>query len=190
MVVLGYTQWSPQIKITPFRKYITDYHFAYSAIISKQNVDWGHFYTSNVSLRKIFLEKAGLFDEEFPYAAYEDTELGYRLSQQRMKMILNKKAIAYHNHLIDFKTYQKTMLHKGESAVILARKVPQLKRKANYQETKNLLRYFFKKIIFNNFILPILTEIICFLDKLFIPLPKLFYVKVLDYYRVQGIKKS
>lgn len=188
-VVLGYTQWAPNIKITPFRKYITDYHFAYSTITNEQNVDWGHFYSSNVSIHRSFLERAGCFDEEFPYPAYEDTELGYRLFQQGMRMILNKKAIAYHDHPIDFKKYQRTMLRRGESAVILAKKVPQLKRKASYRETKNCLRYFFKKLILNNFTLPILTEVICLLDRLCIPCPKLFYAKILDYYRVLGIKK-
>jgi len=190
IVVLGYTKWAPQIKVTPFRKYITDYHFAYPSIVDENNVNWGYFYTSNISINKDFLEKAGLFDEEFPYAAYEDTELGYRLFQYGMRMVFNKEAIAYHNHLINFKSYQNTMFNKGKSAVILAKKVPQLKRKASFRETDNLLRCFLKKLILNNFVLPIFTEIICFLDKLFIPLPKLFYAKILDYYRVQGIKKA
>ena len=187
--ILGYTKWAYQIKMTPFRKFLTNYHFAYSAITDKNNVYWGYFFTSNVSVHRSLLKKAGLFDEEFPYAAYEDTELGHRLFQQGMKLMLNKKAIVYHNHPVDFKSYQRTMLYKGISAVILAKKVPQLKKKAIYRETKNPLRRFLKKIVFSGFVLKILTKTICFLDKLFIPLPKLVYTKILNYYRVKGIKK-
>lgn len=190
LAVLGYTQWAPQIKITPFKKYIANYHFAYSSINNKEDVYWGYFFTSNISIYKKLLEKAGLFDEEFPYAAYEDTELGYRLSQQGMKMIFNKEAIAYHNHNMNFKSYQRTMLNKGISSVILVKKVPSLKRKASFKETKNPIKLFFKKLIFNVFVISILTEIICFLDKLFVPLPKVCYAKIMDYYRVQGIKKT
>ena len=190
LAVLGYTQWAPNIKMTPFRKYIADYHFAYPSIDNKQDVNWGCFYTSNISIQRRFLEEVGLFDEEFPYAAYEDTELAYRLSQQGMKIIFNKKAIAYHNHLIDFKSYQKTMFNKGKAAVILVKKVPSLKRKASYKETKNLLKLFFKRFIFNNFIISILVEMISFLDKLFLPFPKIIYIKIMDFYRVQGIKKA
>ncbi|MBU1289932.1 glycosyltransferase family 2 protein [Patescibacteria group bacterium] len=188
--VLGYTKWAPQIRITPFRKYITDYHFAYPSINDENNVDWGYFYTSNVSIRKKFLEKTELFDEEFPYAAYEDSELGYRLFKNGMRTVFNKKAVAYHNHPINFKSYQKTMFNKGQSSIILAQKIPALEYKSKYKETKNPIRLFFKKLIFSKPIMFLTTEIICFLDKLLIPLPKIIYVKILDYYRVQGIKKA
>ncbi|MBU0999517.1 glycosyltransferase family 2 protein [Patescibacteria group bacterium] len=190
LVVLGYTQWAPQIKITPFRKYIAGYHFNYSAIADKNNVNWRYFYTSNVSVSKDLLEKIGLFDEEFIYAAYEDSELAYRMSKQGMKMVFNKEAIAYHNHLTNFKSYQRTMINKGKSLAILAKKVPQLEKKSSVYETSNPLRYFLKKIIFNNLTLPLLTAIICFLDKISITLPKSFYTKILNYYYLQGIKAS
>ena len=190
LVVLGYMEWDPRIKLTPFRKYIGDYHLSYSKIIDDNNVYWGFFYTGNVSVYKNFLIKGGLFDEGFPYVAYEDSELGYRLHKLGMKMILNKKAFAYHNHPVDFKSYQRTMFRRGGAAVFLAEKVPPLKRKARYKETKNPIRLFFKKLILNNFIAPILTEIICFLDKLFIPLPQSVYFKIMNYYRVKGIKEG
>ena len=105
-------------------------------------------------------------------------------------MILNKKAFAYHNHPIDFKSYQKTVINRGESAVVLVQKVPVLKRKASYKETKNPFRYFFKKTILNDFSVPVLVNIICFLDKLMVPLPNIFYSKIMDYHRVKGIKQA
>lgn len=188
LVVLGYTQWAPQIKITPFRKYIANYHFNYSAIIDHENVNWRYFYTSNISMNKNFLEKTGLFNEEFSYAAYEDSELAYRMSQWGMKMIFNKKAIAYHNHPVDFKGYQKTMINRGKSLILLAKKIPELGKNINCLETKNPIKLFFKKIIFNRLILFFIVGIISFLDKLMTPIPIIVYSKIMNYYRLQGIK--
>ncbi len=188
LVVLGYMEWDPRIRLTPFRKYIGDYHLAYYRITNDNDVDWGFFYTGNISAYKSFLVKGGCFDECFPCAAYEDTEFSYRLHKLGMRIILNRKAIAYHNHIVDFKSYQNTMLRRGKAASFLVEKVPPLKYKANCQETKNLIRLFFKRIIFNDFVVPVITEIINFLDKLMIPLPKLFYSKIMEYHRVQGIK--
>jgi len=190
LVVLGYTKWDNRIKRTPFIKYVGNYHFAYSTIFDKENVDWGCFYTSNISINREFLIKNGIFDESFLFAAYEDTELSYRLHKKGMQIIFNKDAIAYHNHFINFKDYQKVMFNKGKSAINLVNKVPILKRKANYKETKNPIKLFFKKLILNIFIVSILIEIICFLDKLFIPFPKICYIKIMDFFRIKGIKES
>lgn len=190
LAVLGYMEWDPRIKLTPFRKYIADYHLAYPRIKDENNVEFGFFYTGNISVYRSFLEKGGFFDETFPYPAYEDTEFSYRLHQLGMRIVLNKKAFAYHNHPIDFKSYQKTVVCRGESAVVLAQKVPLLKRKVSYRETRNPFRYFLKKMILNDFFTPVIVEIISFLDKLMIPLPKICYAKIMDYHRVKGIKQA
>jgi GT2 family glycosyltransferase len=181
LAVLGYTSWLPEIKLTPFKKFLTNYHFSYDKISDKENVYWGYFYTSNVSLKKGFLQKSGFFDENFHYAAYEDTELAYRLFQQGMQLIYDDRALAWHNHEMNFRDYLKTMQKRGESAVYLAKKVPELERKASYRENNALtLRVFLKKIVLNNYSLPILANLICFLDAIYTPLPANFYKKIFD----------
>jgi glycosyltransferase involved in cell wall biosynthesis len=190
IVILGRTLWFSKIRKTPFRKYIADKHFAYAGISDKDNVFWGSFYTSNISIKKSFLEKTELFDESFKYAAYEDSEIGYRLSKLGMRMIFNKMAIAYHNHNLSFKNYEKTMFYKGKSAVLLSKKVPALKAKADFKESNNFLKSILKKMIFNKFFLTIITQIICFLDGIYIPLPGFIYRKILGYYYIQGIKNG
>jgi glycosyltransferase involved in cell wall biosynthesis len=190
VVVLGYTTWSPKIRKTPFRKYISEKHFAYSDIIDNENVFWGSFYTSNISIKKSFLERTQLFDEDFKHAAYEDSEIGYRLFKLGMQTVFNQAAIAYHNHNLSFRNYEKTMFYKGKSAVLLSEKVPALKEKANFKESNTFFRHVFKKLIFNKFSLAIITQVICFLDGLCIPLPESIYRKILGYYYVQGIKNG
>jgi len=188
LVVLGYMEWDPRIKSTPFRKYLTDYHLSYSKIEDDSNVFWGFFYTGNISAHKSFLLRGGLFDEDFPCAAYEDSEFGYRLHKFGVRIILNRKAFAYHYHPMDFKSYQKTMFRRGRAAAFLAKKVPPLKHKANYKETKNPIRLFFKRIILNKPVMFFTVEIINFLDKLMVPFPKMVYSKIMEYHRIQGVK--
>lgn len=98
--VLGYTTWSKDIRITPFMKWLENGgpQFKYWSIRDKENVGYNHFYTSNISMKRDYLLKNGLFDEEFPCAAYEDIELGHRLEKSGLKIVYNEKAIGYHYH--------------------------------------------------------------------------------------------
>src|SRR5438445_515473 len=47
----------------------------------EQEVSHWHFYTSNVSVKRELLLECGGFDEDFPFAAFEDIECAIRLSQ-------------------------------------------------------------------------------------------------------------
>lgn len=54
------------------------------------------FWTSNVSVRRKYLIKAGMFYEKFEKYGWEDIEMGYRLRKLGLKLIINNKAIGYH----------------------------------------------------------------------------------------------
>ena len=100
--MLGYVTWSPEIKVTPFMRWLErgGPQFKYWTINNPQNVSWRHLYTANISFKRQFLLEDGFFDEDFPNAAYEDTELGYRLHQRGLRIVYNKRAVAYHYHAI------------------------------------------------------------------------------------------
>jgi len=102
IAVLGYATWHPKLKITPFMYWLENGgpQFDYSGIDSGKT-DWRRFYTCNISLKKDFLLTYGLFDEDFPYASYEDIELGYRLADRGLAILYNRNAIGYHYHKID-----------------------------------------------------------------------------------------
>jgi glycosyltransferase involved in cell wall biosynthesis len=100
--VLGHITWSPDITITPFMKWLESGgpQFAFYKIEDAQNVGSERFfYSSNISFKKSFLVlAAGFFDEEFPYAAYEDIEFGYRLIKAGAKLQYDSRALAWHCH--------------------------------------------------------------------------------------------
>jgi len=80
------------------------------------------------------------------------------------------------------------MWKRGYWSVRLAEKVPELKYKTNINETKNVFKLILKRMIFNRFIMRLCVKIIDFLDKKNIKIPIIVYKKVLDFYKIQGIR--
>jgi len=127
--VLGHIAWSPEIRITPFMEYITGpggQQFSYDHIKNARDVSYRFFYSSNISVRRKFLVENGLFDEDFPYAAHEDIELGYRLSKKGLRIVYCPAAIAYHLHYVTFDEFCSRQYKVGQSALLFARKHPEL----------------------------------------------------------------
>lgn len=134
LAVLGYVTWSPDIEITPFLEWLDESgaQFGYKLINDPDNVSYRFYYTSNASVKKEFLLKHGLFDEDFPYAAMEDIEIAYRLKDKGLKIVYKKSALAYHEHKIDMENFLKRSELVGRSMGIFYEKHPLFKK-----ETKN-----------------------------------------------------
>lgn len=122
--VLGLTIWAPSIKVTSFMRWLETRGplFSYNKIKGIK-ANWRHGWTCNISYKKDFLLLYGLFDEDFPFAAWEDIELAYRLYQRGMRLRYNKKAIGYHYHPTTLKSSIRKMRNQGISAVILGKKI-------------------------------------------------------------------
>jgi glycosyltransferase involved in cell wall biosynthesis len=58
---------------------------------------WGHFYTTNVSVKRELLDRAGGFDEDLPFL-YEDLDLGRRLTELGMELHYDRRAAGEHRH--------------------------------------------------------------------------------------------
>jgi GT2 family glycosyltransferase len=82
------------------------------------------FYAANASAKKEFLIEAGLFDNDFPYPAWDDYEMGLRLRARGMKAALVPGARAMHRHDVTLEARQASMRRAGESACIFERKYP------------------------------------------------------------------
>ena len=111
--ILGFVAWAADLKPTPFMEwYGSEVLFSFRELTDQSEADYRYFYTCNISLRRDFLRKCGVFDEDFKVAALEDIELGFRLSRAGMRLFYNSQAIAYHDQYISFKDackrYRKT----------------------------------------------------------------------------------
>jgi GT2 family glycosyltransferase len=96
--------------------------FAYGEIDDFDDVSWRMLYTTNVSLKRDFLEP---FDEELPI--YEDTELGYRLSRRGLRLRHDPEALAHHLRSETPERTERRMEEVGAAAALLYRKHPELR---------------------------------------------------------------
>src|SRR5262249_55014660 len=72
--------------------------FEYHNIAEGADAGWGRFYSSNVSIKRSLYDKASGFDEDFPFAAYEDIDLGMRLNDLGLVLRYEPGARALHDH--------------------------------------------------------------------------------------------
>ena len=117
-VVLGWVNHIEELDRPGPRKYVmADYSSSF-------------FWTSNVSVRKKFVEEVGLFDEDFLEYGWEDMELGWRLKKLGLERLTNEKAIVSHYKPPKQKKDLPGMLRQaassGRSALVYLQKRPGL----------------------------------------------------------------
>lgn len=91
-----------------------------------EDISYNFFWTSNVSIKKDYIDRSGRFDEDFREYGWEDIELGLRLRKLGLKSVTNKKAIVYHfkKELTfgDIPSVIRRACAKGRSAVVFLKK--------------------------------------------------------------------
>jgi glycosyltransferase involved in cell wall biosynthesis len=124
---LGYTGWPPGERVTAFMDYINDWglQFGYKLIRDGEIVPFNFFYTSNISIDR-FLLGDDPFDTVFPAAAWEDTELAFRLDSFGLKIRYNAKAVTRHHHPMTVDSFARRQYTVGRSGAIFYRKHPEL----------------------------------------------------------------
>jgi GT2 family glycosyltransferase len=123
-VALGPGIFPPDWEFTPFMHWMEKSGKLFGASFYDDQLPPDFFYGANVSLKKNFLIRAGLFDESFPYDAWEDYELGQRLLAWGMVVKYVPDAVAYHYHSYTLDDRCKAMMKAGESAAIYDKKYP------------------------------------------------------------------
>ncbi len=142
--VLGFIDWHPDLKVTPFMRFLTNgscifgkyggHQFAFEKLADKEVADYNFFYTSNLSLKKELLLKYP-FATEFSKYGWEDIELGYRLTkQENLTLYYQPKATAYHLHPFSEKDLAPRMRLIGESAYLIHQKYPELQKIPSQQK--------------------------------------------------------
>lgn len=187
--VLGYIEWDKSTKPTPFMKWLQQKGplFAYHTIKGIKT-SWGFAYTCNISYKRDFLLQNGLFDEDFPYAAWEDIELAYRLNQKGLVLYYNKKAIGYHDHSTTLQSSLRKMITQGKSAIIMSQKIKNQKHLPPIgQKTTGKYLEILDSIFLNKPTAWLLEKIAFFLENKYIISP-LFTILLL-HYRIKGRKE-
>jgi GT2 family glycosyltransferase len=121
--VVGLVQWLPGLRVTPFMQWLdsTDLQFSYGTWMREGRIErpWDAFYTCNLSLSAAMIGAVGGFDERFPYPAFEDVELGFRLSRQGFRLDYRPDALAWHARTMELDGFCRRMGQVGESVTVL-----------------------------------------------------------------------
>lgn len=141
---LGKVSWPDNLPQNTLMKHIDGVgaqQFSYHYLKDRQEYDYRHFYTANISLKRCILDSVDhWFDTSFPYAAYEDAELSYRLGQQGMRIRYAKNIEGTHYHYHTIWSFAIRQYHCGLMSRILIYKHPRLVKDMLGSAHRRLLR--------------------------------------------------
>jgi len=161
IAVLGRMTVSPEVPYSIFAKLHLDAN--YGLWKGMVELDWLAFYTCNVSVKKSFLLKYGLFEESIRY--HEDVELSERLSHFGLIIIYNPDALGYHDHYLQEQEYLNVAKKEGTSLAIWYKKSPRLGKQlalVGLEATSPLLKkikYFIGDLLINSLTRPSLISL-------------------------------
>ncbi|REJ74637.1 MAG: glycosyltransferase family 2 protein [Acidobacteria bacterium] len=125
---IGYTGWHRRMRDDRFLRYINEHglQFGYALIDDADQVAFNFFYTSNLVLpRSALLEFP--FDLRFPYPAWEDIELAYRLRQgPGLRLLYVPEATVEHDHPTTIARFCRRQEKAGYCATVFHRLHPEL----------------------------------------------------------------
>jgi len=210
LAVLGYTPFHPEVIVSPIMRYHAERWeriFNEAKMTREKGRELLYYYliSLNVSVKKESLVKAGLFNELFTRADFEDTELGYRLCKNGVKIKFCREAFALHYYQTDLASSCRRSEKNGLQAGRLYENFPELRENfridyATYQTLKRdslsrKVRTFLRKCLFTNFNLLFLKHVTrCFEQVIpFKVLNRLYSLLHLNYFSKgvrQGLKDS
>lgn len=124
--VLGQVRWAEELAPTPFMRWLesSGTQFGYASLDDGQRADYGYLYTSNVSVKRAFVEATGeRFDERLRFC--EDSEWGLRLSRHGFELRYNANALGDHLHPTTIASSLQRMHALGEAAAALRERSPE-----------------------------------------------------------------
>ncbi len=127
MALLGHVAWSDEVEVSPFMRFIDNgTQFGYEQIRDGDRVDFRYAYACNLSLKREVLLRQP-FDARFPWAAYEDIELGYRLEREGLELYYHQRAAASHYRTVTVEQFLRRTERAGVSLRLLHRIHPELR---------------------------------------------------------------
>lgn len=121
----GRVTWSPEVRVTRHMHWLENGGplFAFNAIPDPEDVEWRHFCTANVSVKREFLG-ARPFDEQLE--RYTDPELAYRLTARGLRLRYDPDALGHHLRTDTQESTERRMRIVGRAARTLHEKHPEL----------------------------------------------------------------
>ncbi len=149
VAVLGFIDWDPNIEINYFMRFIAPYGPQFDFRIKDwNNCGYKNFLTSNLTMDRKWLEMEN-FNEDINFASCEDIDLGIRLEKRGIRVVYNPKAIVYHSHIQQEKTFMRKMLIVGRDLNLMNRKFPEAFKPTEIDLLKLVASRFYFLAFFN-----------------------------------------
>ena len=118
--VLGRITWTPREPVTPFMRWLENGgpQFSYGELEPGPVEAASYFYSSHASVKRALFERVGGFDERFPAAAVEDTELGVRLADAGLELDYHPELLVLHDHPTTPEQSRRRSVAVGRSAAL------------------------------------------------------------------------
>lgn len=127
LVTIGRVEWHADVPMTPLLRFATErFLFSFQQITVEDDAPFNMFYTANAAVHRQTALDAGLFDESFPRAAWEDTEMAYRLRQAGVRFVYRRHAVVAHLRGFELLGFLRRERAAGYEAVRVWRKHPEL----------------------------------------------------------------
>jgi GT2 family glycosyltransferase len=122
VVVAGRLVQSPELPATAFQE---GWNVLLNRLFSREKEDLRHggFFVSNLSFKKRFMTRHGMF-RDMPPASQEDLELAHRLRQQGMKLVPSPRALGFHHHPVTLADVARRAYTQGYHWHFFAESVP------------------------------------------------------------------
>lgn len=192
VAVLGKMTISPEVPYSIFAKLHLDANFGLWE--GKRELNWLAFYTCNVSVKKSFLLKYGLFEESIRY--HEDVELSERLSKYGLKIIYNPAALGYHYHYLTEEDYLNVAKKDGIALAKWYKKSPYLKKELAmldfplFVPLYKKLKYIIGNLLFCKATRPFFIKVARFLQFRYEGFSLMIYKKLYQAIKREAIRKE
>jgi GT2 family glycosyltransferase len=125
--VLGRITWTPRKPVTPFMRWLENGgpQFHYRDLKPGPVDATSYFYSSHASIKRSLFERVGGFDERFPNAAVEDTELGVRLAAAGLELDYHPELLVLHDHPTTPESSMRRSVAVGRAAALYNRLHPE-----------------------------------------------------------------
>lgn len=126
--VVGRVEWDRRCHPTRLMKLMAPNgpFFNFRKLVSREEPLHRFFYTANLSITRRTLGDER-FDERFTTAAFEDTELGFRLRQKGVELVYRPDLVVYHNHPMSAHDLMQRLKTLAEGQTVLGLVQPSLR---------------------------------------------------------------
>jgi GT2 family glycosyltransferase len=121
VAILGYTEWAPELEVTPLMHFLTDVDkllFAYGNLVDGQRLDWRGFWEGRLSCKRSLLMRHALHDQRLVYSI--DVEMAWRLAPLGLEVRYHEAARSHMARPIDLAQFCARIEAKGRAQARIA----------------------------------------------------------------------